>query len=359
MIKKYQSYLILQFARNFIFISIILFTIGFILSFLEELKFFDNYNLGIKYPIFLTLLNSPSILFELFPFVFLISVKFFYIDLLEKNEIEIFKNNGINNTNIISILSVISFLLGLFIIIFFYTFSSVLKNQYLDFKNNFSDGNEYLAVVNENGLWIKEELNNHSNIIHANRFEGNKIKDVIITQSKINHEKTNIIIAKEADITQKVWVLYDVVLQDNEAFNQKYDTMIYKSTFNGQIISKLFSNLNALNLFQLHELMENYSKIGYSTSEIKSHLNKLYSAPLFFLLMTIIGFLVMLKLNFLKTKFFTIIVGVFFSVLIYYLNYFSSLFGKNETIPIELSVWLPHLILFLICIIGLVKINEI
>ena len=64
-------------------------------------------------------------------------------------------------------------------------------------------------------------------------------------------------------------------------------------------------------------------------------------------------------MKFIKTKFFSIIVGVFISVLIYYLNYFSSLFGTNETVPIELSIWLPHLILFLICLVGLVRVNEI
>ena len=290
---------------------------------------------------------------------FLIFVKFFYIELIEKNEIEIFKNNGVNYSKIISILSLISFLLGIFIIIFFYTFSSVLKNQYFNFKNNFSDGNEYLAVVNESGLWIKEELNDQSNIIHASKFEGNFIKDIIITQNNKNDNKSNIIIAKEADITDKVWILNEVVTQNKDALNQKHKLMKYESTFNGQIISKLFSNLNTLNLFQLHELLKNYLKIGYSTAEIKSHINKLYSAPLFFLLMTVIGFLIIIKLKFIKTKFFSIIVGVFISVLIYYLNYFSSLFGTNETVPIELSIWLPHLILFLICLVGLVRVNEI
>ena len=74
--------------------------------------------------------------------------------------------------------------------------------------------------------------------------------------------------------------------------------------------------------------------------------------------MTILGFLIINKLKFVKSKFFTIIFGIFVSVSIYYLNYFSSLLGNNGTLPIYLSVWAPLLILFLICNIGLVKINE-
>ena len=44
--------------------------------------------------------------------------------------------------------------------------------------------------------------------------------------------------------------------------------------------------------------------------------------------------------------------------MIYYVNYFSNLFGSNETIPVILSIWLPHLILSLICLTGGIKINE-
>ena len=132
----------------------------------------------------------------------------------------------------------------------------------------------------------------------------------------------------------------------------------YNSSFDGEIIANLFSNLNSLNLYQLYELSENYSKIGYSTTNVMVHLNKLYSMPIFFLLMTVLGFLIMVKFKFIKTKFFTVIIGVIISVTVYYLNYFSSLFGSNETLPISLSIWLPHLILLLVCSLVMVRINE-
>jgi len=66
----------------------------------------------------------------------------------------------------------------------------------------------------------------------------------------------------------------------------------------------------------------------------------------------------MLKFNFIRTKFFILIIGVFLSVIVYYINYFSKLFGSNETLPVELSIWLPQLILVLVCFLGLIKINE-
>ena len=74
----------------------------------------------------------------------------------------------------------------------------------------------------------------------------------------------------------------------------------YSSSFNGKIISNLYSNLNSLNIFQLIQLEKNYEAIGYSATEVKLHLNKIYSIPFYLTLTTIIGALLMFKLNFIK-----------------------------------------------------------
>ena len=105
-------------------------------------------------------------------------------------------------------------------------------------------------------------------------------------------------------------------------------------------------------------LSKSYSKIGYSNTDIKIHLNKIYSMPFFYILMTVLGFVIINKLKNFNSRFFVIIFGIFISVVVYYLNYFSGVLGNNGTLPIYLSVWVPLLILFLICNIGIVRLNE-
>ncbi len=59
-----------------------------------------------------------------------------------------------------------------------------------------------------------------------------------------------------------------------------------------------------------------------------------------------------------KTKLFYAIGGILMSVLIYYINFFFGALGKNEQIPVMLSIWLPIILLSIISLIGTARLNE-
>ena len=136
------------------------------------------------------------------------------------------------------------------------------------------------------------------------------IPNIIISEV----DMPNTIVAEKANISKKLWNLINVKIINYKGEKKNFSNFEYKSSFNGEIIANLFSNLNSLNIYELYELSENYSKIGYSTTNVLVHLNKLYSMPIFFLLMTVLGFLIMVKFKFIKTIFFTVIIGVIISV---------------------------------------------
>ncbi len=356
--KRYQTYLCSLFLKNFFLIGFLFFCLVIIINFFEEIRFSEKNNIDIYYSIYLSILNAPSLIFEIFPFIFLITVKTFYLTLNDKNEIKILNSNGISNFKIVFLLILISAIIGLFLLIFYYSFSSSLKSKYLDLKNRFSDTNEYLAVVKDDGLWIKEEIENNVYFIHAHGFDKSFLKSITISEIDKYYNNKNTIIAKKANITSKNWYLENVTIIDNSGNKNELKSLVYNSSFNGERISNLFSNLNSLNIYELHLLSNSYSKIGYSNTDIKIHLNKIYSMPFFYILMTILGFIIINKLKNFNSRFFIIIFGIFVSVIVYYLNYFSGVLGNNGALPIYLSVWAPLLILFLVCNIGILKVNE-
>ena len=74
---KYGNYLTKLFFKNLLIITIVFLFLSFFLNIFEELKYLENKNNNIFYPILLTVLNIPSIVFEILPFIFLLGVMFF------------------------------------------------------------------------------------------------------------------------------------------------------------------------------------------------------------------------------------------------------------------------------------------
>ena len=79
--------------------------------------------------------------------------------------------------------------------------------MYLEMKNKYSGDNKYLAVVTENGLWIKDEIGDYINIINAEKIDGKILKEVTINQFSKEYENLANFVAEEINIENKEWII--------------------------------------------------------------------------------------------------------------------------------------------------------
>jgi len=358
MFKVYQKYIIINFLKKFINTSLIFLLLIFILNVLEEINFFKDLNIGFYYPYFLTFLNIPITLFEIFPFIFLISTQFFFYDLFKKDEINILKKNGLSNFKIVKILFFLSIFIGIFNVLIYYNIASKLKFYYSDIKNSFSNDNKYLAMVTDNGLWIKDEINEKKFIIKSELIKDNFLIENIINEFSSEFKLIRTIQSEKIDITDNEWIIFNPsVTIDNKT--EKIDGIIkMSSNFNSEKINNLFSNISSFDIFKLYDLKKDYQKFGYSTDELRIQILKLFSTPLFYGVFTIFSITIMFNLTKNKSFLFHIILGVLLSVLIYYINFIFNSLGNNGKIPVYPSVFFPLLIISILSLIGLVNINE-
>jgi len=355
--KTYIKFLIRLFSVSFIKIFLIFFVVILITNILEQVEFFKEIRLDFTKLIFISFLNTPSIMFEILPFVFLVSTQIFFINLLEKNELEVFKYSGLNNFKIIKIISAYSFILGLILIIFFYNISALLKNSYITIKNEYSKDQKYLAVVTENGLWIKDEIEDKINIINANKVNDELLLEVSITQFDKNFNISRVIKSEKVDISSTKWKVFNPTILEKNITTFPNEIIIL-SNFDLKKINSLFSNLSSLTIPDLLKLKKSYKSLNYSVVEIDSHLYKIISYPIYLTLITIFSAIIMFNTGYQKNFFFNIVLGVLLSVIIYYINYFINILGISEKIPLILSIFLPLIILSIINFISIIKINE-
>ena len=355
--KTYTKFLINGFIKSFFNVFFVMISLVFILNILKEIEFFNDKEVNSLYPIYLSLMNSPSIIFEMFPFIFLIATQFFFLKLFNNDEINIFKYSGLKNIRIINLLSFISFFIGILTITVFYSLSSNLQHYYLQVKNQFSDDKLYLAVINKNGLWIKDVVNNQTSIINSSKIENNFLTNTFITTFDENFNLIKSLKSDKIDIKDNEWLIYNpTIFRDN--ISQKTDLIKFKSNFNQKRIESLFSNLSSLSLLKLIDLRKNYKLLNYSTVDVDIQIYKIATYPLFLAIMTILSSIIMLNTKKSSSKVLKIIIGLFFSVLIYYINNFFNVMGSTEKLPLMVSIWTPIIFLSLINLIMLVNINE-
>ena len=358
MIKTFELYLITLFLKKIFNIFIIFFALIFILNLFEEITFFKDLEVNSFYPVLLTFLNVPATIFEIFPFIFLISTQFFFLDIIEKNEIEIFKINGLSNLRVLRTLFLTSLIFGFLLMTVFYSLSSKLKFIYFDIKNTYSSDDKYLVVIKESGLWIKDEIDDKILIINSDKISKNLLINVSIHEFDLSFKLIKLIQSQKVNISKNEWIISRPLIFDNNTSIQLEEELLIRTHFDIEKINSLFNNLSSLNLLQLLKLKDDYKSLGSSTREVDIHLHKLYSLPLFLSIMTIFAAIIMFNNKRNTSTIFHLIIGILFSVIIYYLFYLFYLMGENGKIPIILSIYLPFMILLLITLIGMIKLND-
>ena len=77
-ISTYKKYILNLFTKTLIEVVLIFFSLILIINLFEEINFLKNENVSGFYPVFLSLLNTPSVIFDILPFIFLVSSIFFF-----------------------------------------------------------------------------------------------------------------------------------------------------------------------------------------------------------------------------------------------------------------------------------------
>ena len=355
--KTYTKFLIISFIKSLSYITLVLLGLITILNVLGELEFFKDINVKPYFPLYLAILNAPAFIFEMFPFIFLLSTQVFFFNILENNQIQIFKYSGLKNSQIIRIISLTTFFISILLISLFYNMSSNLKSFYLELKLKYTADGKYLAVITNNGLWIKDVVEGNINIINSSKINDNYLIDAFITQFDKNYNVIQNIKAKEVNIKENNWKINaPIILRGNNKVTT--NTLEIYSNFNYEKIKSLFSNLTSLSLYKLIQLKKNYDSLGYSSVDVSIQIQKLVSYPIFLTLMTILASIIMYNTRAFKSNTLKLVFGLFFSVLIYYINNFFNVLGNTEKLTVSSSIWIPLILLGIINIFFMRRINE-
>ena len=91
---------------------------------------------------------------------------------------------------------------------------------------------------------------------------------------------------------------------------------------------------------------------------MRAKLQQSLAFPFFLLSMILLSGVFTLGIAFKENNWTYVFISIITSVLIFYFNRFSAALGKTDKLPIEMSVWMPILIIFIFSAVGLIHANQ-
>ncbi len=207
MIKTYilNFYIAKEFVKVVFNTSLAFFALGYVINLFEEINFFKDFEVGIYLPIKMSLLFVPSMLYNMFPFVILLSGIFFFLKFKKTEEITAMKVSGMSSISVITVPSLISLLIGVFFVTSINPVTSLLVKNYEFIKGSYERDHDYLAAATENGIWIKEKTSTNNYVVKAENLSGNNLINITIYEFDNENNFINRIESKKADISSLIW----------------------------------------------------------------------------------------------------------------------------------------------------------
>ncbi len=355
------NYLLSGFFKTILKVLMIFYCFGIILNLFEEIEFFKNLDTSIFFPISMTTLYIPNMMFKLLPFIIFISSMWFLLNLRNSADLLSLKVFGYSNFKILYILGLSSFIFGWIVLFAINPFTSVMIKYYEQAKSNYSKDIDHLIGINKNGLWIKENTTKGHRIITADETKSHILENITIFNLDQNYNISEEIKSKSADISNHDWVLKNVSIKqlENGIFVEKL-TKDYSITskYDYEKIRSLFKNFDTMSFLELILKYQDLQDRGYNKTLLDQNLNSMLSMPFFLLIMTALASI--LTMNTLKksNNFTFIITGLIVCVIIFYFKDLSLALGQTNRISLSLASWVPVVVIGLFSSIGVLQINE-
>ena len=352
------NYLFTNYLKSFLKVFLFFYSFGLILNLFEEIEFFKNVEVSFYLPLLLTIIFVPSMLINLLPFIIFVSSLKFLVDIRNNRDLLSMKIFGYSNFKVFIILSLTSFLIGWMALILINPLTSTMSKYYEKTKSIYSKDIDHLVTFNNNGLWIKENLDQGYRIITANKYNNENLNNVIIFNLDKNFLLKEKIYSEKANIKKNNWVLENVSIFKNNETIEKMETSSITSIYTYDKIISLFKNFETLSFIDLILNFNTLINQGYNKIFLEQSLHSMLSMPFFLFIMSALACIMALGTLKRSNNVKFIFIGIITCVIIYYLKDLSIALGQTNRISLKLSNWIPIISIGIFSLIGVLQINE-
>jgi len=299
----------------------------------------------------LMLLQSPSIMLLLLPFVFLFGTMGAYVTLNRRSELVAMRAAGVSAWRFISPAAAASLLLGVIDVTVLNPAAADLNGRFEDAKAAIDQG----RAGNPGSIWLRQGDQHTQIVIHAAQHDmsggGVHLQQVSLflqtLTAKGELQFTRRIEAAEARLDPGFWRLSDVREATPGAGSVRSETLSIPSTLDRRTAMEKFAARDTVGFWALPETIQHADSAGFSSAPYRLRYQQLLATPLLFAAMSLLAATFSLRLMRLGGVAPLAGAGVALGFILFFFDDLCGTLGSTEVIPPLIAAWTPPTIALL------------
>jgi lipopolysaccharide export system permease protein len=301
----------------------------------------------------LMLLQAPSILLLLLPFVFLFGTMGAFVTLNRRSELVAMRAAGISAWRFIFPAAAASLLLGVLDVAVLNPAAADLNGRFEDAKALIDEG--HAGKEGPGSIWLRQGDQHTQIVIHALSHD---MKGGVVRLQRVSLflqtltaggdlQFTRRIEAAEARLDPGFWRLSDVREATPGAGSVRSETLSIPSTLDRRTAMEKFAARDSVGFWSLPGIIGRADSAGFSSAPYRLRYQQLLATPLLFAAMSILAAAFSLRLMRLGGVAGLAGAGVGLGFALFFFDDLCGTLGATEVIPPALAAWAPPIIALL------------
>lgn len=363
----FSSYMIKRFLVNLAVLLLALLAIIYLFDTVELIRRASKKEIPLSLVLQMSLLKLPDVGQTIFPFAILFSGMFTFWQLTRRYELIVARASGFSIWQLLTPIIGTAIFIGFFQMCVINPLGAILIGKFQHLERTYLTQQENQIAIFKEGLWLKQNIfieqaetnpNDNSNktllrgyaILHAEKIKHPEwvLQNVMILYFTDDNQFIQRVDAKNAELSQKNWVLSDVLIHKNIQEPQKLAQFKLPTKLTTQDIEESFSSPQSMSFWALPNYINTLEKTGFDAARLKIHYQNLLSQPLLFAAMILLAAIVSMRPPRAGGTLMMVMIGIFSGFILFFFSSYLQALGASHQIPVIMAAWAPALMCFLI-----------
>lgn len=336
-------YLGKQFLKYVGVIFAILMTIVFLIDFIELMRRGSGKEVALLTIMQMVFLHIPNLAEKLLPFITLFGGMLTFFRLSRTSELTIIRAAGVSVWQFLMPPLVISFLIGLLILMVVNPLGAAMQAQYDQMEAKYFDKKSSLLKLSPNDLWLRQVDDEGLSVIHARGAlnQGIDLTDVIIFRYDIHDVFTSRIDAARAILHPGYWDLENAVITGPNLPAVRHEKLKVPTSLTVVQIQESFASPNTLSFWDLPGFISTLEHAGFSGDRHRLYWYSLMAGPVLMFAMVLVAATFSLRSLRHGRVALLVIGGIATGFALYFMTDIIYALGLSGSLPIVLAAWIP------------------